>query len=113
MGNPLRRLLIRSKAAFFLEILHLVHDAPPAGSAGAQEYRLKGMERAARMDDRQAGLKEASAAGSDHPGAQRCELFLCGSHKHHASFQLLNDAGDATRSQLARQESAVRQAASR
>ena len=96
MGNPLRRLLIRSKAAFFLEILHLVHDAPPAGSAGAQEHQRNGMERAARMDDRQAGLKATAAAGSDHPGAQRCELFWCGSHKHHASFQLLNDASNAT-----------------
>jgi hypothetical protein len=29
-------LLIRSKAAFFFEILHLVHDEPPAGWAVAQ-----------------------------------------------------------------------------
>jgi hypothetical protein len=29
-------LLIRLKAAFFLEILHLVHGEPPAGMAGVQ-----------------------------------------------------------------------------
>ena len=94
-----------SKAAFFLEILHLAHGASTAGCAGAQEYQRKGMERAARMDDRQ--------AGSDHPGAQRCGLFWCGSHKHHASFQLLNDTSDATRSGLARKEVVALQAASR
>ncbi len=87
-GNPLRRLFIRSKAALFFEILHLVHGGPPAGKAGAQGYQRKGMEQAARVDDQQ--------AGSDHPGAQRCELFSCSSHRHHASFQLLDDVPDAT-----------------
>jgi len=41
-GNPLRRLLIGSKAVLFLEVLHLVHGTPPASRAGAQrQHSLK------------------------------------------------------------------------
>jgi len=66
--------------------------AKPARRHSAVKWKT---EQAARMNDRQAGLK-AAAAGSDHPGAQRYELFSCSSHKHHASFQLLDDTLDAT-----------------